>query len=81
LAAVAPPLWWLILPTALLRAWVAYEVAGRALAGPIPPRRWGLIPLQDLLSFTFWLAGFFGNTIVWRGRRYLVDKQGMLAQM
>ena len=81
LAAVAPPLWWLIFPTALLRAWAAYEVSGGALAGPIPPSRWGLVILQDLFSFTFWLAGFFGNTIVWRGRRYLVDRNGMLAQM
>ncbi len=81
LAAVAPPLWWLLLPTALLRGWAAYEVSGRTLAGPLPLRHWALVPLQDLLSFTFWLAGFFGNTIVWRGRRYLVDRNGMLAQM
>jgi len=78
LAAAAPPLWWLIFPTALLRAWAAYEVSGRVLADSLTRRRWWLVPLQDLLSFTFWLAGFFGQTIEWRGRRYSLDKNGML---
>jgi ceramide glucosyltransferase len=35
-----------------------------------------LIPVQDLLSFAFWVAGFFGNTIDWRGERYRLEKDG-----
>ncbi len=38
--------------------------------------RWHLVILQDILSFGFWLAGFFGNTIVWRGRRYYLYSDG-----
>jgi ceramide glucosyltransferase len=38
--------------------------------------RWHLVILQDMLSFGFWLAGFFGNTIVWRGRRYYLYSDG-----
>ncbi len=32
--------------------------------------------MQDLLSFLFWVAGFFGNTIRWRDRRYYLAKDG-----
>ncbi len=38
--------------------------------------RWIRVALQDLLSFLFYLAGFFGNTIVWRGRRYYLYPDG-----
>lgn len=74
--AAAPPWWWTIVPAALLRAWAAHEVSGRTLRDPLCRRRWWLIPVQDLLSFAFWLAGFFGNTITWRGRRYRLLRDG-----
>lgn len=35
-----------------------------------------LLPLQDLLSFGFWVAGFFGNEIEWRGKRYILHADG-----
>jgi ceramide glucosyltransferase len=38
--------------------------------------RYHLLLAQDLLSFLFYLAGFFGNTIVWRGRRYYLYPDG-----
>jgi len=37
---------------------------------------WPLVPFEDLLGFIFWLAGFFGNTVVWRGRRYRLRADG-----
>jgi ceramide glucosyltransferase len=32
--------------------------------------------LQDLASFCVWIAGFFGNTVTWRGRRYYLHPDG-----
>lgn len=72
LIALSPPLWPLAIPTALLRAAAAVSVSGAVLSDPLCRRAWPLIPLQDFLSFAFWIAGFFGNSITWRGRRYLL---------
>jgi ceramide glucosyltransferase len=73
----ARPEWWpIVTATVVLRAFAAVATAGWILRDPLTARRWFLLPLQDLLSFAFWLAGFFGNTITWRGRRYLLMKDG-----
>jgi ceramide glucosyltransferase len=39
-------------------------------------RYWWLLPVQDLLSFAVWIGGFFGNTILWRGRKYYLLPDG-----
>lgn len=56
--------------TFIARAVAAWSVSQSALGDPLCRRYGYLVPLQDLLAFAFWLAGFFGNTIEWRGRRY-----------
>jgi ceramide glucosyltransferase len=74
---VLRPEWWpLIVPMLALRGWAAWEVSWRVLAAALRPCHFWQIPAQDLLSFALWAAGFFGNTIVWRGRRYLLEKDG-----
>lgn len=65
----------------LLRALAAWAVAGRVLHDELTARRWYLLPVQDLLSFLFWVAGFFGNTIHWRGRRYYLRRDGRFELM
>jgi ceramide glucosyltransferase len=72
LAAFRPETWPALAVTALLRSAAAAAVSEAVLHDPLCRRHWYLIPIQDLLSLAFWLAGFFGNTIVWRGRRYLL---------
>jgi ceramide glucosyltransferase len=62
--------------TLALRAAAAWAVAGWVLRDPLTFRKWWLVPLQDVLSFVFWLAGFFGNTIAWRGRKYYLYPDG-----
>ncbi len=71
------PAWWPVAAvTALFRAAAAWAVAGWVLHDPLTARLWWLLPLQDLASFAFWVGGFFGNTIVWRGRRYYLFRDG-----
>jgi ceramide glucosyltransferase len=73
----ARPQWWPLFAFAcLVRAAAAWAVAGPVLHDPVTARRCWLVPLQDLLSFVVWLAGFFGNTIAWRGRQYHLHPDG-----
>ena len=72
----APKLWPLVVATALLRALAAWSTAKQLLHDPLTRRRWWLIPPQDLMSAVVWVAGFFGNTIDWRGRRYKLLRDG-----
>ncbi len=71
------PEWWPVLVgTVVIRGFAAIATARWILRDPLTLRRWYLLPIQDLLSFAFWVAGFFGNTILWRGRRYRLMKDG-----
>jgi ceramide glucosyltransferase len=72
LVAVRPTWWPVLAVTFVLRMVVAYVTAVRVLGDRVSL----LTPLQDLLSFAFWIAGFFGNTILWRGRKYLLRRDG-----
>jgi ceramide glucosyltransferase len=76
LCAVRPAWWPLLAVTVALRAAAAWAAAGLVLRDALTRRLWWLVPLQDIASFLLWLAGFFGNRIVWRGRRYEVLRDG-----
>ena len=71
--AATPRLWPVALLTVALRATAAYVVSAPVLRAKI---NWLLLPLEDLLGFIFWVAGFFGNTVVWRGRKYRLRADG-----
>ncbi len=70
---VCPACWPLLAVSAVLRTVEAWIVSVRILGAKVP---WMLLPLQDTLGFGFWLAGFFGRTISWRGQRYLLNRDG-----
>ena len=76
LCAVKPEWWPVLAVTALFRAAAGWATAGHVLRDPLVRRLWWLTPLQDIVSFLVWMAGFFGNTIVWRGRKYHLLRDG-----
>jgi ceramide glucosyltransferase len=72
----APMLWPVAALSILSRAASAWACAGWALRDPLTARLWWLLPVQDALAFVMWIAGFFGNSIVWRGRKYFLHPDG-----
>jgi ceramide glucosyltransferase len=70
-----PALWPFMGITIVLRATAAWIVCKRILGARV---LWLFLPAQDLLGFGFWIAGFFGNSIHWRGRRYLLNRDGTM---
>ena len=74
LVCIADPSWWPAVPlTLFVRFIAAYAVSARVLRTQI---NWFLLPLEDLAGFCFWLVGFFGSNIAWRGRRYHLYPDG-----
>jgi len=74
LMCAASPVMWPVLPvTLVVRVLAAHTVSVRVLQASI---NWLLLPIEDMMGFCFWLAGFFGNTISWRNRRYRLSRDG-----
>jgi ceramide glucosyltransferase len=74
---VLQPAWWpLAAATLALRAVAGAYTAGYVLRDGLTARRFWLVPVQDVLSLIMWAAGFFGNTIRWRGRKYYLRADG-----
>jgi ceramide glucosyltransferase len=63
---------WLLALSLFLRLGLAMTVGAEVLSDhQVLPSLW-LLPLRDLLAIGLWAAGFAGNTIVWRGERFVV---------
>jgi ceramide glucosyltransferase len=68
---------WLLGLSFCLRLTLAMTVGAEVLGDrQVLPRLW-LVPLRDLVAMGVWVAGFAGNTIVWRGERFTL-KDGKL---
>jgi len=74
-----PRLWPAAAAAVLLRAAAAWMSMHQVLRGRLTVIQWLCVPLQDVLSFFFWIAGFFGTTVVWRGRQYQLGRDGRIA--
>jgi ceramide glucosyltransferase len=70
---------WLLGLSFFLRLTLAMTVGAQVLADhQTLPSLW-LLPLRDLVAMGVWIAGFAGNTVVWRGQRFAL-KDGKLKQ-
>ena len=78
LASGASPLsLWLLGLSFFLRLALAMTVGAEVLADrQVLPSLW-LLPLRDLVAMAVWIAGFTGNTIVWRGERFTLKNGKM----
>jgi ceramide glucosyltransferase len=76
LCAMKPEWWPALAATAVLRAAAAWATAWYVLKDRLTLQLWWIVPIQDLLSLLVWAAGFFGNTILWRGRKYYLLSDG-----
>jgi ceramide glucosyltransferase len=71
---------WLLGLSFFLRLALAMTVGDFVLADrQVLPSLW-LLPLRDLVALGVWVAGFAGNTIVWRGERFTL-KDGRLEKI
>ena len=74
---VSPLSLWLLGLSLFLRLGLAMTVGAEVLSDhQVLPSLW-LLPLRDLLAIGLWVTGFAGNTILWRGERFVV-KSGKL---
>ena len=63
---------WLLGLSFFLRLALAMMVGAEVLGDhQVLPNLW-LLPLRDVVAMGVWVAGFAGNTIVWRGERFVV---------
>ena len=76
LCAISPATWPMLAVTAVFRTAAVWATAVYVLHDPLTRRLWWLVPLQDAANLFVWAAGFFGNTILWRGRRYWLLRDG-----
>jgi ceramide glucosyltransferase len=70
---------WLLGLSCCLRLALAMTVGAEVLSDrQVLPSLW-LLPLRDLIAMGVWVAGFAGNTIVWRGERFAL-KDGKMSK-
>ena len=70
----SPISFWILALSFFLRLSLAMTVGAEVLGDhQVLPSLW-LLPLRDIVATGLWIAGFAGNTIVWRGERFTVQK-------
>lgn len=74
---LSPVSLWLLAMVFFLRLTLATTTGIRVLRDHQLLSNLWLLPVRDLVALGLWIAGFAGNTVVWRGERFIV-KNGRL---
>jgi len=69
---LSPVSLWLLALSFFLRAGMAMTVGAEVLGDRQVLAGLWLLPLRDVIAMGLWVAGFAGNTIVWRGQRFVL---------
>jgi ceramide glucosyltransferase len=74
--------WSLVLlgAAASMRFAMAYLTAGCVMRHHKILRQFWLIPLRDVIALAIWAAGYYGNSVIWRGDEFSLRK-GKLARI
>jgi ceramide glucosyltransferase len=67
------PEWW---PLGVAAIGTRYMAAWRTSHAVRAKLSYAWLPIQDMFSVAMWIAGFFGNEIIWRTRRFTIDRLG-----
>ena len=60
----------------VMRLAVVWTASSLVLEDREMKRRWWLLPMEDISTFTVWALGFFGNKLVWRGHELIIQRDG-----
>jgi ceramide glucosyltransferase len=77
-AAAAGGFWEIAAGLLVLRMLMALTSGWLVLRSRDVVRLWWLIPARDLFGAAVWIAGLFGNTVVWRGQKLRLDREGRI---
>jgi ceramide glucosyltransferase len=70
--------WAVFSATLAVRLAMAWIIGIKFLNDPTVKKFLWLVPFRDLIGFALWCYSFVGNSIDWRGQRFLLTKEGKL---
>jgi ceramide glucosyltransferase len=69
---LSPVSLWLLALSFFLRFGLAMTIGAEVLGDRQVLANLWLLPMRDVIAMGLWIAGFAGNTIVWRGQRFVL---------
>ena len=70
--------WPVAIAILLIRMMMAMEAGWFKMRSRDVLRLFFLIPLRDLFGVAVWIVALFGNTVIWRGRKLHLNREGRI---